>query len=134
MDKAAAKNRIAALAKQISRHDRFYYIENAPQISDASYDEFRKELEALEKEFPDLVTDDSPTRRVGAPPRSSLPPVDHLMPMLSLGTRVTESGLIARAISCIARVAAISRLTFVCAISQISLASRFWMCRLSSLR
>lgn len=86
MDKAAAKNRIKKLAEQIGRHDRFYYIENAPQISDASYDELRKELEDLEEEFPGLAADDSPTRRIGAPPRSSLPPVDHLMPMLSLGS------------------------------------------------
>lgn len=84
MDKGSAKIRITELREQIESHDRLYYIDNAPQISDAAYDVLRKELERLEEEFPGLATDDSPTRRVGAPPRSSLPSAVHLMPMLSL--------------------------------------------------
>jgi DNA ligase (NAD+) len=84
MDRAAAKKRIDSLREQIDRHDRLYYIENDPQISDAAYDSLRRELEELEETFPDLATDDSPTRRVGAPPRPSLPSAPHLMPMLSL--------------------------------------------------
>ncbi|MCK4549673.1 MAG: NAD-dependent DNA ligase LigA [Candidatus Krumholzibacteria bacterium] len=84
MDKRLANSRIAELRKRIEKHDRLYYIDNDPKISDAAYDELRRELEGLEKAFPELVTDDSPTKRVGAPPRSSLPPAEHLMPMLSL--------------------------------------------------
>lgn len=84
MDKGAAEKRIGELKEQINRHDRFYYIDNSPQISDATYDKLRKDLETLEEAFPDLAADDSPTKRVGAPPRSSLPSAEHLMPMLSL--------------------------------------------------
>jgi DNA ligase (NAD+) len=84
MDRAEAESRIELLKDQIGKHDRLYYVENSPQISDASYDKLRKELELLEESFPELATDDSPTKRVGAPPRSSLPPAEHLMPMLSL--------------------------------------------------
>jgi DNA ligase (NAD+) len=84
MKKSDAKRRIEELKKEIDRHDRLYYVENSPAISDASYDKLRSELEGLEQSFPALATDDSPTRRVGAPPRSSLPPAEHLMPMLSL--------------------------------------------------
>ena len=84
MDRKSVEKRIEKLREQIERHDRLYYIDNAPRISDASYDELLRELEKLEETFPELVSDDSPTRRVGAPPRSSLPPARHLMPMLSL--------------------------------------------------
>jgi DNA ligase (NAD+) len=83
-DRKSAEKRIGELREQIERHDRLYYIDNAPQISDAAYDELLRELEKLEEDFPILATDDSPTRRVGAPPQSSLPPARHLMPMLSL--------------------------------------------------
>ncbi len=84
MDGKSAEKKIAKLRERIERHDRLYYIDNNPKISDAAYDELLRELEDLEEAFPDLAADDSPTKRVGAPPRSSLPPAVHLMPMLSL--------------------------------------------------
>jgi DNA ligase (NAD+) len=84
MNRSDAQKRIAALHEEIARHDYLYYALDAPEISDAGYDALRKELEALEREFPDLVTSDSPTQRVGAPPRDDLPSVRHLKPMLSL--------------------------------------------------
>jgi len=90
MDKASAKSRIAELRKQIEKHDRLYYIDNNPQIADAAYDALRTELEQLEETFPELATADSPTQRVGAPPRSSLPPAQHLMPMLSLDSTTSS--------------------------------------------
>ena len=90
MDKASAKSRIAELRKQIEKHDRLYYIDNDPQIADAAYDALRTELEQLEETFPELATADSPTQRVGAPPRSSLPPAQHLMPMLSLDSTTSS--------------------------------------------
>ena len=78
------QKRIARLRDEIARHDYLYYAIDKPEISDAEYDRLRKELEALEGEFPDLVTSDSPTQRVGAPPREDLPSVRHVKPMLSL--------------------------------------------------
>jgi len=76
--------RIEELRERINRHDRLYYVENAPEISDSEYDELFKELQKLEQDNPDLVTSDSPTQRVGAEPVSELDKVDHVAPMLSL--------------------------------------------------
>ncbi|WP_439155963.1 NAD-dependent DNA ligase LigA [Yoonia sp.] len=82
--KSEAKDRIAALRKQINRHDRLYFVENQPEISDAEYDKLFAELEKLEKKYPDLVTPGSPTQRVGAEPVKDLKKVAHVAPMLSL--------------------------------------------------
>lgn len=79
-----AQRRAEALRREIEHHDRLYYLEDSPEISDAAYDALRRELEEIEREHPDLVAADSPTQRVGAPPRSSLPPAQHVRPMLSL--------------------------------------------------
>ncbi|MCU0638372.1 MAG: NAD-dependent DNA ligase LigA [Candidatus Krumholzibacteria bacterium] len=79
-----ASRRAKELRAEIDRHDHLYYVEDSPEISDAAYDALRKELEGIEELFPVLATPDSPTQRVGAEPRSSLPGVDHLTPMLSL--------------------------------------------------
>ena len=83
-DGSDAAHRIAELREQIARHDRLYYAENAPEISDAEYDRLFAELEELESAHPELVTPESPTRRVGAPPASELEEVAHVAPMLSL--------------------------------------------------
>jgi len=84
MTRSEAAKRIKRLRDDIARHDYLYYVLDKPEISDAEYDRLRKELETLEGEFPDLVTPDSPTQRVGAPPRDDLPNVRHVKPMLSL--------------------------------------------------
>jgi DNA ligase (NAD+) len=84
MNRHEAERRIEALREEILRHDHLYYVKGKPKISDAAYDGLRRELERLESEFPDLVTPDSPTLRVGAPPRSDLPNAIHVTPMLSL--------------------------------------------------
>ncbi len=84
MDFDAAARRAKELHAEIDRHDHLYYVEDSPVISDTAYDALRQELERIEELFPVLATPDSPTMRVGAEPRSSLPGVDHLMPMLSL--------------------------------------------------
>ncbi|MBN2070753.1 MAG: NAD-dependent DNA ligase LigA [Candidatus Krumholzibacteriota bacterium] len=84
MKRAEAKNRLLELYELIDRYDRLYYVEDAPVISDSDYDLLRRELEDIEAAFPDLASADSPTRRVGAEPRSELSKVDHLAPMLSL--------------------------------------------------
>lgn len=78
------KARIKDLRRRIARHDRLYYVENAPEISDAEYDRLFSELQQIEEAHPDLVTPESPTRRVGAKPVSELAKVAHVAPMLSL--------------------------------------------------
>jgi DNA ligase (NAD+) len=84
MSRNDAKKRIIRLREEIARHDHLYYVLDGPEISDAEYDRLRKELEALEADNPDLVTPDSPTQRVGPPPRDDLPSVRHVKPLLSL--------------------------------------------------
>ncbi len=78
------RDRIEELRELIRYHNRLYYVEDAPEISDAEYDALYKELEALEAENPELVTADSPTQRVGAEPLEEFEQIRHAVPMLSL--------------------------------------------------
>ncbi len=75
---------IARLRDEIRYHDRKYYVEAAPEISDLEYDRLMQRLAKLEAQHPDLVTPDSPTQRVGGEPVSELNPVEHRVPMLSI--------------------------------------------------
>lgn len=75
---------IRALRAEINRHNRLYYVEAAPVISDKEYDRLMKRLEGLEAEHPELITPDSPTRRVGGGPLDSFQTVRHAVPMLSI--------------------------------------------------
>jgi DNA ligase (NAD+) len=79
-----AKNRHAELAAEIRRHDKAYYVEGRQLITDREYDGLFKELQELEIVFPDLVTPESPTQRVGGAPSEKFARVKHLVPMLSL--------------------------------------------------
>jgi DNA ligase (NAD+) len=79
-----ARKRHAELADEIRRHDRAYYVEGRQLITDREYDLLLKELQDLEKQFPDLVTPESPTQRVGGAPSEKFARVKHLVPMLSL--------------------------------------------------
>jgi len=81
-----ARQRITALRAEIDRHNRLYYVEDAPEITDAEYDRLFRELHALEVAHPDLKTPDSPTQRVGGAPAKDLAPVRHELPMLSIRT------------------------------------------------
>src|ERR687888_283693 len=81
-----ARERVAALRAEIERHNRLYYDEDAPEITDAEYDRLFRELEQLEREHPELATPDSPTQRVGGAPAKDLAPVRHEVPMLSIRT------------------------------------------------
>jgi DNA ligase (NAD+) len=81
---AAAKKRHAQLADEIRRHDQAYYVEGRQIITDREYDALFKELQDLEKDFPDFVTPESPTQRVGGAPSEKFARVKHLVPMLSL--------------------------------------------------
>jgi DNA ligase (NAD+) len=82
--KKAAAARIDELRKTIDHHSYRYHVLDDPEIADAEYDALVGELMALENEHPDLVTPDSPTQRVGAPPSDMFAPVAHRTPMMSL--------------------------------------------------
>ena len=83
-DAVLAAGRAAALRGEIERHNHAYYVLDAPTIPDAEYDKLFRELQALEQQYPELLTTDSPTRRVGAAPLKAFPPRLHGVPMLSL--------------------------------------------------
>ncbi len=84
VDIGKAKRRIAELREIINHHNYRYYVLDSPEISAAEYDELMKELRQLEAEHPELVTPDSPTQRIGAPPVEAFGVVEHPQPLLSL--------------------------------------------------
>ena len=86
LNKSDARGRAADLREEINHHDHLYYVEADPEISDAEYDARAAELAAIEDHYPDLQTADSPTQRVGGPPREELGTAEHPTPMLSLDT------------------------------------------------
>jgi DNA ligase (NAD+) len=88
-----AELRIAWLTAELNRHLRLYHQEDAPEISDAEYDELFLELSALEAAHPGLVRPDSPTQRVGAPPAEGFAEFVHRVPMLSLDNAMTSEDL-----------------------------------------
>jgi DNA ligase (NAD+) len=91
--KASARRRAASLRAEITRHNRLYYQQDAPEISDARWDAMFRELQALEERFPELVTPDSPTQRIGAPPAEGFETVEHRVPMLSLDNAMNEDDM-----------------------------------------
>jgi DNA ligase (NAD+) len=82
--RAEAKVRVEELRERINHHSYRYHVLDDPDVSDAEYDELVGELRRLEDAFPELITPDSPTQRVGAPPAALFAPVEHRAPMLSL--------------------------------------------------
>jgi DNA ligase (NAD+) len=90
MDRKEADKKIAQVREEILKHDRRYYDEAAPIISDRQYDRLYKELVDLETQFPDLVTPDSPTQRVGGKALEAFGQIQHLAPMLSLDNTYSE--------------------------------------------
>ncbi len=78
------------LSFEIHRHDALYHREDNPEISDAEYDKLRRELEALEADYPELITPASPSQKVGAKPSSRFKKIQHSVPMLSLGNAMNE--------------------------------------------
>jgi len=90
MNREAARTRIESLRTTIFHHNRRYYQQDDPEIADADYDLLLRELNDLELEFPDLITPDSPTQRVGAPPLDKFSAVTHRTPMLSLANAFSD--------------------------------------------
>jgi DNA ligase (NAD+) len=88
-----AEKRIARLRDDIRRHEHLYYVLSRPEISDREYDALEGELRELETQFPDLVTPDSPTQRVGERPSEEFPSFAHRVPMLSLDNTYSEEDL-----------------------------------------
>jgi DNA ligase (NAD+) len=81
-----ARARAETLRAELERHNRLYYVDDNPEISDVEYDRLFNELQQLEEKYPELRTPDSPTQRVGGAVREELVPVRHALPMLSIRT------------------------------------------------
>ena len=94
MPPSDAAARAAELRRQIDHHAYRYYVLDAPEVEDAVYDALYDELERIEQQQPGLVTPDSPTQRVGAPPAAGFRKVPHLAPMGSLEKVTTEEALL----------------------------------------
>ena len=94
MKKETAAKKIKQLRQELNHHNYKYYVENNPEISDYEYDQLLKKLEKLEERYPDLITPDSPTQRVGGEPLDEFQTVKHKIPMLSLANTYNEQELI----------------------------------------
>ncbi|RED28488.1 DNA ligase (NAD+) [Rhodopseudomonas thermotolerans] len=90
LTKPKAKIELMRLRLSIEGHDKAYYQDDAPKISDADYDALRRRLEAIEQKFPELVSASSPTQTVGAAPARGFAKVQHAVPMLSLGNAFAD--------------------------------------------
>jgi DNA ligase (NAD+) len=90
-----ARNQIETLRGEIERHNHAYYVLDAPTILDAEYDALFRELQALEARYPELITSDSPTQRIGAGPLKEFAQVQHRTPMLSLNNAFSREEVIA---------------------------------------
>ncbi|WP_067725244.1 NAD-dependent DNA ligase LigA [Oceanobacillus damuensis] len=93
MDKQKAENQIKALVELLNQYGYEYHVLDQPTVPDAEYDEKLRELQRLEQEFPELITDDSPTQRVGGEPLDAFKKVQHNVPMMSLGNAFNEQEL-----------------------------------------
>ena len=93
LDPSAAAERHASLASQVERANELYHVADAPELSDAEYDQLFRQLVALETAHPDLITPDSPTQRVGGTPTGTFDEVRHARPMLSLSNAFSHDEL-----------------------------------------
>ncbi len=94
LDESQAKAELKRLAAEIAAHDKRYYQDDAPTVSDAEYDALRQRNAAIEARYPSLVRADSPSRRIGAAPAAKFAKVRHAAPMLSLDNAFAEEDVI----------------------------------------
>jgi DNA ligase (NAD+) len=94
LTKAQARVEHTRLALELEGHDRRYYQEDAPSVTDAEYDALRQRYNAIEKRFPEFVTADSPSQKVGAAPSGRFKKVRHAVPMLSLDNAFAEADVL----------------------------------------
>ena len=94
LTEAQAKAELKRLATEIAAHDKRYYQEDAPTVTDAEYDALRQRNAAIEARFPDLVRADSPSKRVGAVPTGKFKKVRHALPMLSLDNAFAQQDVV----------------------------------------
>ena len=94
LTEAQAKAELKRLASEITAHDKRYYQQDAPTVTDAEYDALRRRNAAIEARFPELIRSDSPSRRVGAAPTGKFKKVRHAVPMLSLDNAFAESDVV----------------------------------------
>src|SRR4051812_2237451 len=94
LTKAQAKTELMRLTLEIERHNERYYQDDAPSVTDAEYDALRQRYNAIEKRFPEFVTAESPSQKVGAAPSGRFKKVRHAVPMLSLDNAFAERDVI----------------------------------------
>src|SRR5271163_1960789 len=94
LTKAQAKVEHMRLALELERHDRRYYQDDAPSVTDAEYDALRQRFNAVEKRFPEFVSGDSPSQKVGAAPSGKFKKVRHAIPMLSLDNAFADEDVV----------------------------------------
>ena len=93
-DPAQTQQQIEELRTEIERHNRLYYIDATPEITDREYDQLLNRLEALEQQFPELRSPTSPTQRIGGAPREGFENVQHAVPMMSLSNTYSKEELV----------------------------------------
>src|SRR2546423_8482556 len=94
LTKAQAKVELMRLALELEAHDKRYYQDDAPSVTDAEYDALRQRHNAIEKRFPEFVTSDSPSQKVGAAPSGRFKKVRHAIAMLSLDNAFAEEDVV----------------------------------------
>ncbi len=95
MDKDKAAKRLDELREKINEHNYYYHVLDAPRISDTEFDQLMKELMELEERYPELITSDSPSVRIGSKPLTAFAEVEHTVPMLSLDNAFSEEDIAA---------------------------------------
>src|SRR5246127_3653152 len=94
LTKAQAKVELMRLTLELEAHDKRYYQDDAPSVTDAEYDVLRQRFNAIEKKFPEFVSSDSPSQKVGAAPSGRFKKVRHAVPMLSLDNAFAEQDVL----------------------------------------
>src|SRR5271154_174677 len=94
LTKPRAKVELMRLALELEGHDKRYYQDDAPSVTDAEYDALRQRFNAIEKKFPEFVSSDSPSQKVGAAPSGRFRKVRHAVPMLSLDNAFAEADVL----------------------------------------